>query len=160
MMVAGLCALVSTGLVRAACAVTAESVAKADVVFVGTLTGISPDRTATFEVEDAWRGDLRPGASVLVEAATVGLEMPPDSAGPFRYLVLADQRADGLHVGDNCAAYPFPWDGSYAAFRPVSAPAEVADGIPFPLFALVIGAAVMIGLGAFLVGSRRSPTPG
>jgi hypothetical protein len=134
-----------------ACGLTAESVAKAEVVFVGQLTEVSPDgNSAIFQVEEIWRG------SVLVVGKGVGidttnslqrLELPPPDAPPSSYLVLARVVGGQLHTGDSCEIFPFPWDASYAAFRPAGAPSPgestTADG-GFPGAVVAVGAALLV----------------
>ena len=156
-----------------ACGLTAESVAKAEVVFVGTLTGVSPDgNNATFQVEEIWRG------SVLVVGKGVGidttnslqrLELPPPDAPPSSYLVLASVVAGQLHTGDSCEIFPFPWDANYAAFRPADAPAASggsgasggsATDAGFPVAVVAVGAALLVLAVVGVVAFRRGPAAG
>ncbi len=152
----------------AACGVTAESVAKADVVFVGLLTDVSFDGThATFQVQELWRGTgPRVGGVIAVDTTNSlqRLELPPAGTPPSRYLVLA-QSADGrLHTGKSCDVFPFPWDESYAGYRPADAPSPApgresgtASGVP-PAVAVVTATAlvlVIVGFVAFRRGSAR-----
>ena len=145
---------------HAACAVTAESVAAADVVFVGVLKAVDRSGAATFEIEEVWRGQqFVTGEMVNIEAANVGLEVPPDpNAQSLTYLVLASERDGVLRTGDAgsdlCARYPFPWDASYASLKPPTgdpqpAPTE-SGGVPWLTIALGT-AAIGIGLAAILL---------
>ena len=149
----------------AACGLTAESVAKAEVLFVGLLTGVSPDgNNATFQVQEIWRG------SVLVVGKGVGidttnslqlLERPPPGAPPSSYLVLANVVAGQLHTGDSCEIFPFPWDASYAAFRPADAPGESpTTGAGFPGAVVAVGAALLVLAVVGVVAFRRGPARG
>ena len=114
----------------------------------------------TFEVEEVWRGqEFLTGEVVNVEAANVGIEMPPDpDAQSVRYLVLASERDGVIRTGDGgsdlCARYPFPWDASYASLRPPTAdpPRAPTDsgGVPWLTIALGTGA-IAIGLAAILL---------
>jgi len=149
-----------------ACGLTAESVAKAEVVFVGLLTGVSPDgNNATFQVQEIWRG------SVLVVGKGVGidttnslqrLELPPPDAPPSSYLVLASVVAGQLHTGDSCEIFPFPWDDSYAAFRPAGAPSgeSPTTGAGFPAAVVAVGAALLVLAVVGVVAFRRGPARG
>ncbi|HET6745649.1 MAG TPA: hypothetical protein VFH90_07335 [Candidatus Limnocylindria bacterium] len=163
-----LACFLAAGSVRAACGVTSSAIAQADAVFVGLLTDVDENGTATFQVEEVWRGDmLESGSTASVEASQSGLEVGP-AGTTFRYLVLAGDRAGTLHVGDDpanaCSLFAFPWDASYAEFRPANAPVDPepsADGGALPILPLVIGAAVVIAVAAFAVGSSgRRPRPG
>jgi hypothetical protein len=153
---------------HAACGVDPEQVARSEVVFIGLLTAVAPDGLATFQVEEVWRGEawVTVGEPVDVEASDEGLEVPPGGAS-IRYLVVAGERDGVIYTNDptnTCARAPFPWDDSYAAFRPPQAPVDAepspAEGA-FPVLPLVIGAAVVIAVAAFAAGtSGRLPRRG
>jgi hypothetical protein len=152
----------------AACGLTAESVAKAEVVFVGLLADVSGDgNSATLQVEEIWRG------SGLVVGMTVGidttnslqrLELPPPGTpvSASRYVVLANTVGGQLHTGDSCEVFPFPWDDSYAALGPAAAPppsgSPTADG-GFPAPVVAVGAALLllavVGVVAFSRGQAK-----
>ena len=150
----------------AACSLTAEGIAAADVAFVGRLTDVSADGAqAIFEIEDVWRG---PGLSIgasspVVFGHTPGLfQMPPAGAPAVRYLVLARTVGGQLRTGEDCrSAFPFPWDASYAAFRPVDASlaptleGTPGEGVPGPLLGLMAIAAVIGGVGWLAFRSQR-----
>ena len=150
----------------AACGLTSQSVAQADVVFVGLLTEVTADgNSATFTVEEIWRGSgLVVGEGVPIDTTNSlqRLELPPSGAPASRYLVLANVAAGQLHTGDSCELFPFPWDASYAAFRPADAPpptgsdAATAGGIPSALVAAGAAAAVLVIVG-FVAFRRGSP---
>jgi hypothetical protein len=97
---------------------------------------------------------------VAVDAAMVGLEMPPPGFDLSRYVVLAGVREGRLHTGDlpsTCDLYPFPWDASYAAFRPIRVVAEPAaqdSSAGLPLLPLLVVAGAGATLAAFLIGWR------
>jgi hypothetical protein len=150
----------------AACGLTPESVARAEVVFVGQLADVSPDgNSATFRVEEIWRG----GGLVMGEAVEIDttnslqrLELPPPGAPASRYLVLANTLGGQLHTGDSCELFPFPWDASYAALRPADAPpppGSDSDAGAGPPPAVLLAAAAFIALGVvgFLAFRRGSP---
>ena len=150
----------------AACGVTAEAVAKAEVVFVGLLTEVSADgNNATFNVEEIWRGSgLVVGKAVVIDTTNSlqRLELPPPGAPPSSYLVLADTVDGQLHTGDSCEIFPFPWDASYAAFRPAGAPStgdSPTAGVDIPGAVVAVGAALLVlavvGVVAFRRGAAR-----
>jgi len=142
----------------AACALTAKSVAKAEVVFVGLLSGVSPEGpTATFEVEDVWRGTGPIVGSPIVIDTLNPMELAPPNTPAFRYLVLATTVGGQLRTGDGCdLGFPFPWDASYVAFRPADAPAPpestTAGGVPG---AVLLAAGVVLLLGVVGVFAFR-----
>lgn len=164
--VLALCALaLAAPVVRAACGLTAISVAAADVVFVGQLTGVRDTGVATFEIEDVWERDgltLAVGESVEVDTLVGMLEMPPPGSEAFRYVVLASLFGARLQSGlTDCANFPFPWDASYAAFRPVDAPlppTQDGSGVQGPVLVL-IGAGALVAVVAVLAFRRRPPSP-
>jgi hypothetical protein len=147
----------------AACGLTAESVAKAQVAFVGLLTDVSADGTnATFNVEDIWRGDASlVGGAIAIDTTNSlqRLELPPPGTPPSRYLVLAKTVGGQLHTGDSCELFPFPWDEGYAVFRPADAsppPAPAAEGgLPGPVL-LPTAAFVVLGVVGVLAFRRGS----
>ena len=150
----------------AACGLTHESVAQADVAFVGLLADVSADGTsATFTVEEIWRGSgLVVGEGIPVDTTNSlqRLELPPSGAPASRYLVLANVAAGQLHTGDSCELFPFPWDASYAAFRPADAPSPTGSdgategGFPSALVAAGAAAALLVIVG-FVAFRRGSP---
>ena len=165
---AGLVALAWLGLAQptlAACSLTAEAVAAAPIAFVGTLTDVSADGAqAIFEVEDVWRGlDLSAGVSSPEVVASPGrFQMPPAGTPAIRFLVLAHTVDGMLRTGDECRLFPFPWDASYAAFRPRAAPPSATGdaepaGIPGPVLMPIVAAAVMVVIGFFAFRRRGSP---
>jgi hypothetical protein len=149
----------------AACGVSAESVAGAEVVFVGTLTFASDDGSVgRFDVEDVWKaGGLVLASPVSVQGAPGMVTMPPPGAGAQVFLVLADA-VDGAPTvtGNDCSSWLIPWDDSYAAFRPAGAPppsgSPTADG-GFPAPVVAVGAALLllavVGVVAFSRGSAK-----
>jgi len=143
---------------HAACGVDPEQVARSDVVFVGVLTAVAADGVATFQVEEVWRGEgwVSADETISVRASDEGLQVPPPGA-TFRYLVVAGERDGVIYTDDanTCAHFSFPWDDSYAAYRPTPAPIteqERFEAVGIPLLPIVIGAAVLIGVAAFTFG--------
>ena len=156
---AAMALLIAAPPAQAACAVTAESVAAADVVFVGVLRAVDGSGVATFEIEEVWRGQqFVTGEMVNIEAANVGIEVPPDPNAPSqRYLVLASERDGVIRTGDAggdlCARYPFPWDAGYARLKPPTGdpPPNPTESGGLPWLAIALGTAVIaIGLAAIL----------
>jgi hypothetical protein len=138
---------------------SAATLARVDVAFVGTLTAVRLDGSvATFEIEEVWRGDELPaaGPSPEVFSALGMFEMPPAGVPAVRFLVLARHEDGHLRTGDDCDAYPFPWDPAYAAVRPADArsAAPAAVGVPWQLLA-VLGASGLIVAVSVLAFRRR-----
>lgn len=164
MSVALLAAMTLATLARAACGLTAQSVGAAQAVFVGLLTDVSADGTnATFEVQEVWRGGgLVAGKGVGIDTTNSlqRLELPPPDAPLPLYLVLANTVDGQLHTGDSCELFPFPWDPSYADFRPAGVPppdASPASDAAFPVAALALGAALLVLAVVGVVAFRRGP---
>jgi hypothetical protein len=163
---AGLCADVSQPVCAATCGMNEKQVANADVVFVGTMTAASStgDR-ATFVVSEVWSARDLP-AVVQVSSTAGQWSLAPPDAGAQQYVVLADAVDNSLVVRFECdvaqATLAFPWDPSYAAFRPATAhpPTESAEpqGM-FPVqFLVIIGAAALIAAASALA-FRRTRDP-
>jgi hypothetical protein len=149
---AGLCAAIAQPAGAATCGMNEKQVANADVAFVGTMTAASTagDR-ATFAVTEVWSARDLP-AVVQVSSTAGQWSLAPPDAGAQQYLVLADAVDNALVVRFECdvarATLAFPWDPSYAAFRPATAHpptgSDEAQGT-FPVqFLLIIGAAALI----------------
>lgn len=147
----------------AACAVTAEAVAAAPIVFVGTQTASSGDgSSASLRVEEVWRGGgLVVGEEVQVDAAPGTFGLPPPDAPLLRYLMLVEARGGRLRTGDNCALFAFAWDPSYAVFRPADAPpASAADaGIPWQVIAAIGASALLVIVAGFAFRPRPGDRP-
>jgi len=147
----------------AACGVTPEAVAQAEVAFVGSLTDVSADGAqATFKIEEVWRGPglSAGGSSPNVFASPGTFQMPPAGAPAFRYLILAHTAGGRLVTGDECRLFPFPWDDSYAAFRPVDTPLPSdapgpTGGEGGPPGAVLVAAAALVVLGVVGVFAFR-----
>ena len=148
----------------AACGLTAESVGQAEAVFVGLLTDVGADGTnATFEVEEIWRGGglvVGKGVGIDTTNSLQQLELPPPDAPLSLYLVLANTLDGQLHTGDSCEIFPFPWDPSYADFRPAGVPPPDASptsdpGVPGAVVAA--GAALLVLAVVGVVAFRRGP---
>jgi len=146
---------------QAACGLTAESVARAEVAFVGTLTAVSADGAiGTFEIEDVWRSaEIGLAGTVEVAASPGTFQLPPANVPAFRYLVLAHSFGGTLSTGDSCELFPFPWDDSYAVFKPTvvsTPPAPAEGGGPPGAVLLAAGAVVLLGLVGVLAFRRGS----
>jgi hypothetical protein len=128
----------------ATCGPSPETIAAADVVFVGTLTvGGAAGTQGTFAVEEVWKGDVP--ALVVVTGHSEQWSRP---GADVRSLVLATVVETSLRVGVECS-WPYVWDPSYAAFRPAGAhqPQPTSDeggGLPLPLFAIAGAAALLL----------------
>jgi hypothetical protein len=118
-----------------------EALAAADVVFVGTVTGLEYDRrTATFDVEEVWKGEV--GGSVLVnggppleeleraEREGLGIATSVDRTFELgvRYLVVPREASGDVLSDDSCSATQ-PYASNLDRFRPAGteAPPVGAD---------------------------------
>ena len=162
---AGLCAAVALPAGAATCGMNEKQVLNADVAFVGTMTAASAtgDR-ATFAVTEVWSARDLP--AVVQVSSTVGQWSVAPDAGAQQFLVLADAVENTLVVRFECdvvhATLAFPWDPSYAAFRPATAhpptSSEESQGT-FPVqFLVIIGAAALIAAASALA-FRRTRDP-
>ena len=163
---AGLCAAFALPARAATCGMNEKQVANADVAFVGTMTAASAtgDR-ATFAVTEVWSARDLP-AVVQITSTPGQWQLAPPDAGVQSYVVLADAVENSLVVRFECdvakATLAFPWDPSYAAFRPATAhPPTGSDEShgTFPVqFLIIIGAAALIGL-VSVFAFRRTRDP-
>jgi len=163
---AGLLAAIGLPAGAATCGINERQVASAYVVFVGTMTAASAtgDR-ATFAVSEVWSARDLP-AVVQVSSTQGQWQLAPPDAGVQQYLVLADAVENTLVVRFECdvahATLAFPWDPSYAAFRPATAhpptSSEESQGTIPVQFLVIIGAAVVIAAAsAFAFRRTRDP---
>lgn len=164
---ASLCVAIALPARAATCGMNEKLVANASVAFVGTMTAVSAtgDR-ATFAVTEVWSARDLP-AVVQISTTAGGWAMSPPDAGVQSFLVLADAVENTLVVRFECdvaqATLAFPWDPSYAAFRPATAhpPSGGAESQgTFPVqFLVIIGAAALIAA-ASAIAFRRTRDPG
>lgn len=133
----------------------AEGIAGADVVFVGTVQGLGDsDRTATFSVEEQWRGDPLP-AIVQVHGGPGDLNSATSVDRSYeagvRYLVAA-YIVEG-RLTDNACSVTQPWSDELAAFRPAKVLVPTPDAenrtrdIPLPVLGGVIALAIVVVVG-------------
>ena len=138
----------------------ARAIADSEVVFVGTVEGVS-DRVATIAVIEVWRGpDLPQRVDLTIgkgEAPGIGLDDRTFNVGS-RYLFLPYRTLDGL-MEDNCTLTR-PWSDGLASMRPATARAPISPGVvlSIPLM-IAIGLAVALTLIAFVAYSRARPAP-
>jgi hypothetical protein len=126
-----------------------QSVAEADVAFVGTVVALDHDgRTATFRVEDVWKGAVPetvvvhggPGIATIEEAARQGRGVATSvdrtyTAGT-RYLMLPSGKAKGVFLDNSCTNTQ-PYTAGLADLRPAGAhppdiDAAASNGAPAP----------------------------
>jgi hypothetical protein len=150
---------------RAACDAApplADAIAAADIVFVGTVADVSRrDSTATFAVEEVWRGDRLPAVVTVHGSSDTAVAANDDRAWRLggRYLVTATD--DDGTLRDNACSASRPWTDALAALRPADAHPPVDEtptsGPPGdPPYALVFLLIVAGGaLGAFLLLRHR-----
>lgn len=117
-----------------------QSLAESDIAFVGTVVALDHDgRTATFRVEDVWKGVLPetvvvhggPGIAAIEKASRKGQGVATSvdrlySAGT-RYLVLPYGRS-GHVLLDNACTNTQPYTDDLAGLRPPGAHPPLAGG--------------------------------
>jgi hypothetical protein len=117
-----------------------QAIDEADVVFVGTVLALDHDgRTATFRVEEIWKGTLGetvvvhggPGFEAIESAAARGQGVASSvdrtySAGK-RYLVLPWGKSGGL-LRDSICSSTQPYTDDMAGLRPATAHPPLAEG--------------------------------
>lgn len=85
----------------------AEEMAAAPVVFIGTVTGLEHDRrTATFRVEEVWKGDV--GAAALVHASMWSIEAIEKAEREGHELAAGDRR---FELGARYLVVPYEVSG-------------------------------------------------
>jgi hypothetical protein len=181
-----LAALGSAHAAKASCAPAPplqSSIAEADIVFVGTVVALDHDgRTATFRVEDVWKGKVGetvvvhggPGIAAIESAAARGEGVASSGDRSYsmgtRYLVLPFGRSGDV-LGDNICSNTQPYADELASLRPASAHPPLTDGgvpassvasddgsesFPWPLLALLGAAALTAGLAWLGLRARRA----
>jgi hypothetical protein len=181
-----LAALGSAPAAKASCAPASplrNSIAEADIVFVGTVVALDHDgRTATFRVEDVWKGKVGetvvvhggPGIAAIESAAARGEGVASSVDRSYsmgtRYLVLPFGRSGDV-LGDSICSNTRPYADGLASPRPASAHPPLADGgVPasptasgdgsdsftWPLVALLAAAGVTAGLAWLGLRARRA----
>jgi hypothetical protein len=118
-----------------------RALAQANVAFVGTVVAVKHDgRTATFRVEEVWKGTVGetvvvhggPGIAAIEEAARKGegvaTSVDRNYATGTRYLVLPWGRS-GHVLLDNACTNTQRYSAELVGFRPPAAHAPPADGM-------------------------------
>ncbi|HEX6141005.1 MAG TPA: hypothetical protein VF013_11180 [Candidatus Limnocylindria bacterium] len=138
---------------------TPEALAGADVAFVGTVIGVARvASTATFRVEETWKGSLP--ASVQVRGTSDASFAEDDRQWQVggRYLVIP--YLDGGVMRDNLCTGTTPWADALAALRPagVEPYAGPDAGSSGDLLPFAVGAAaVTLIVGAVVSLAGRGP---
>jgi hypothetical protein len=138
-----LAALSSAQAAKASCAPAPplrNSIAEADIAFVGTVVSLDHDgRTATFRVEDVWKGKVEetvvvhggPGIAAIESAAARGEGVASSVDRSYslgtRYLVLPFGRSGDV-LGDNICSNTQPYTEGLASLRPAGAHPPLTDG--------------------------------
>lgn len=144
----------------------AQAMASAQIVFVGTVTAISETgQTATFTVEEIWKGPNLASQVTVYGAAPVASGEPVDAQTwtvGTRYLVFPNATLNGNLVADACTATSV-YESSLDALRPADAhpplgePTSGPPGAPpFPAAFLLL---LLAGTGAAFVLWRLGPRP-
>jgi hypothetical protein len=122
-----------------------QAVREADIAFVGTVVALDHDgRTATFRVEDVWKGVVPetvvvhggPGIEAIESAAARGEGVASSGDRTYgtgtRYLVLPWGRTDGV-LRDSICSSTQPYSDGMANLRPAAAHrpyAQAAGAVP------------------------------
>jgi hypothetical protein len=164
-MLAAVCVAWAVPAQGATCGPDAPTLARADIVFIGTLTSANAvgDR-ATFAVVEVWGAAELP-AVVEVVGVPGRWAMPPPGTEALRYLVLAEVVSGGLRDTGDCAgrhpSMSTPWDPSLEFLRPATAhpPTNVKADASVP--AQLLGAAGLILLVGLVsaIAFRRTRSP-
>jgi hypothetical protein len=144
----------------------AEALASATIVFVGIVTATSSTRrTATFTVEEIWKGPNLSTETTVYGAAPTASGEPVDArvwTVGTRYLVFPNATVNGDLVADACTATAV-YSPSFVALRPTDARAPLGpptSGPPgAPPFAAAFLLILLAGTGAALVLWRLGPRP-
>jgi hypothetical protein len=160
-----------------------NSIAEADIVFVGTVVGLDHDgRTATFRVEDVWKGRVGetvvvhagPGIAAIENAAARGEGVASSVDRSYsmgtRYLVLPFGRSGDV-LGDSICSNTRPYADGFASLRPAGAHPPLAgsgapasstesgdgsDSLTWLLVALLAAAGLTAGLAWLGLRARRA----
>ena len=137
----------------------AQALRDSDSVFVGMVVGLA-DRTATFAVDEVWRGPDLPNRVVVIGGpdgnATTSIDRSWEANG--NYLVFAS--VVDAKLTDNACSNTQIWTDDLAAHRPTDAraPNDATDtggtGISGPLLTLLAAIGV-IGVVAFVAFRNR-----
>jgi hypothetical protein len=138
-------------------------IAEADIVFVGTVTGLQDNGlTARFAVEEVWRGDV-PAVIVVRGGEDAALGAPVSSTSvdrtwtnDTRYLVVPV--ADGGELRDNACSPTREWSDELAAARPADATTPTGDTSSNRALLVGVGAAAVLaaaGVAVMVVRRRR-----
>lgn len=172
---AGAMLTIPAGAAHASCAEpvpTAQALAEAPDVFVGTVTGLDwQERVATVEVDEVWKGDVGAVAivngasplSVLREAQARGQDVwtsvDRTYAAGGRYLFVPHSRDEAAYLDTQCSAtqaYTADLDPLRPADARILGPAGSGRGAA-PWLAVVALAAGVLGGGGWLVRRRVRP---
>lgn len=178
--------LLTAGPAHASCAEPIpidQSLAEAETVFVGTVTGLDfAGRVATFEVQEVWKGDVEaqvvvnggPALAELRAARAQGQDVATsvDRTYEFgvQYLVVS-HGSDGSALADNSCSNTQPYTDELDQYRPASA--HVPEPLPptvqvetadeglnvWLLVGLAVAAVGVVGaITAIAVRRRRQPS--
>jgi hypothetical protein len=138
-----------------------EALRTSDSIFVGTVAGLANQgRTATFAVDEVWRGPDLP-ARAVVNGGPEGngfTSVDRSWEAGAKYLVFAS--VDDGELTDNACSNTQIWADDLAAHRPADArpPDDATDGdatgVGGPLLALIAAAAVIGIVGYFAFRNR------
>jgi hypothetical protein len=117
-----------------------QAIAHAEVVFVGTVVALEHEgRTATFRVEDVWKGKLHETVIVHAGPGIDAIEAAERNGGGVassvdrtygtgtRYLVVSEGRS-GKVLRDSICSSTQPYNDELVGFRPVTAHPPLPGG--------------------------------
>jgi hypothetical protein len=181
-----LAALGSAPAAKASCAPAPplrNSIAEADIVFVGAVVALAHDgRTATFRVEDVWKGKVGetvvvhggPGIAGIESAAARGEGVASSVDRSYRmgtrYLVLPFGRSGNV-LRDSICSNTRPYADRFGSLRPAGAhpplaeggvpassiaPGDGSDSSTWPVVALLAAAGLTTGVAWLGLRARRA----
>lgn len=139
-----------------------EQLAEAPVAFVGTVADVRHETTASFRVDEVWKGDVPAQVTVFGGPDEPGTATSVDrywQAGAT-YLVVPQVTDGELH--DNSCSPTREWSEDLAAGRPATAhapqPAPEPEGRSDGVLIGVAGLVLVLGLGVTVVVLRPGRT--
>lgn len=146
----------------------AEALAKAEILFVGTVTATDNGGTwATAQVEEVWKGPDQPIIVLVKGGPGPGAATSIDRTFEVGVKYLFFAHVDGAALGDNACTSTTPWTDGLLGLRPADARAPIGDAPGEPTdfdpggVIAPIGVAVLIAGLLLVVGLlARSRQPG
>jgi hypothetical protein len=131
-----------------------ESIAKADVVFVGTVTTTAEHNLwATVTVEEVWKGPDLPAVFQVRggEGGNVATSVDREFTPGTTYLFVPFEMDSGF-ASDNSCSPTRPWDQTLVELRPANARSPIGGTPPPPAEFDLAGAIAPIGVALLVAG--------